>query len=193
MHPRKDEDLLDPDTYKIIYLGSIRKVNHVKELILAAELLKDNPKYRFFIYGDGNERPELEQYVKDNGISNVVFKEKHIPFEEVAWVVSQATVNVMNYQKNFGIHGVSSGKMFQYFAAGKPILCNIKLNYSEISRNNLGIDRELDTPEQYATAIRDLAEQPQADYDAMCVRVRETAKRFDYKILTQKELEVIER
>ena len=101
--------------------------------------------------------------------------------------------SMMNYQKNFGIHGVSSGKMFQYFAAGNPILCNIKLNYSEISRNNLGIDRELDTPEQYATAIRDLAEQPQTDYDAMCVRVRETANRFDYKLLTQKELEVIER
>lgn len=192
-HPRPDNDLNDPVTYKIIYLGSIRLVNHVKELILAAQLLKDNPKYRFFIYGDGNERPELEQYVKDNRLTNVVFKEKHIPFEEVAWVVSQATVNVMNYQKNFGIHGVSSGKMFQYFAAGKPVLCNIKLNYSEISRNNLGIDRELDTPEQYAAAIRELAEQPQADYDAMCVRVRETAKRYDYKILAAKEIEVIER
>lgn len=192
-HPRPDNDLNDPDTYKIIYLGSIRLVNHVKELILAAQLLKDNPKYRFFIYGDGNERPELEQYVKDNRLTNVIFKEKHIPFEEVAWVVSQATVNVMNYQKNFGIHGVSSGKMFQYFAAGKPVLCNIKLNYSEISRNNLGIDRELDTPEQYAAAIRELAEQPQADYDAMCARVRETAKRYDYKILAAKEIEVIER
>ena len=191
-HPREDADLNDPDTYKIIYLGSIRLVNHVKELIKAAALLKDNPKYRFFIYGDGNERPELEQYVKDNHIDNVVFKEKRIPFEEVAWVVSQATVNVMNYQKNFGIHGVSSGKMFQYFAAGKPILCNIKLNYSEISRNNLGIDREIDTPEEYAAAIRELAEQPVADYEAMCKRVREAASRYDYKLLSLRELEVIE-
>ena len=84
-------------------------------------LLKDNPKYRIFIYGDGNERGHLEDYVRENNISNVVFKEKRIPLCEVAWVVSQATVNVMNYQKNFGLHGVSSGKMFQYFAAGKPI------------------------------------------------------------------------
>ena len=182
----------NPDTYKIIYLGSIRLVNHVKELIDAAALLQDNPKYRIIIYGDGNERPELEQYVKDKGINNVVFKEKHIPFEEVAWVVSQATVNIMNYQKNFGIHGVSSGKMFQYFAAGKPILCNIKLNYSEISRNNIGIDRELDTPGQYAEAIKELAEQPREKYEAMCQRVRKTAEKFDYKILAAQELEVIE-
>lgn len=191
-HPRVDPDLKDSDTFKVIYLGSIRLVNHVKELIDAAAILMDDPRYRFFIYGDGNERPGLEKYVKDNAIKNVVFKEKHIPFEEVAWVVSQATINVMNYQKNFGLHGVSSGKMFQYFAAGRPILCNIKLNYSEISRNHLGIDRELETPQQYAEAIRELAEQPKDEYDAMCSRVRETARRFDYKKLAAEELCVIE-
>ena len=191
MHPREDEDLNNQDYFKIIYLGSIRLVNHVKELIDAASLLQNNPKYRFIIFGDGNERPELEQYVKEKGITNVIFKEKHIPFEEVAWVVSQATVNIMNYQKNFGIHGVSSGKMFQYFAAGKPILCNIKLNYSEISRNNIGIDRDIDTPEQYADAIRELAEQSKEEYDAMCKRVRETAQKFDYKVLAEQELKVI--
>lgn len=191
-HPRRDTDLRDPNTYKIIYMGSIRLVNHVMELIKAAAILKDNPKYRFFIYGDGNERPALEQYSRENGLTNVVFKEKHIPFEEVAWVVSQATVNVMNYQKNFGIHGVSSGKMFQYFAAGKPVLCNIKLNYSEISRNSIGIDRDIETPEEYAAAIRELAEQPREDYETMCARVREVAKKFDYKVLAAKELEVID-
>lgn len=191
IHPRKDDDLNDNSTYKIVYLGAIRLVNHVKELIDAAALLKDNPKYRFFIYGDGNERPMLEKYVLENGIDNVIFKEKCVAFEEVAWIVSQATVNIMNYQKNFGKHGVSSGKMFQYFAAGKPICCNIKLNYSEISRNNLGIDRDLDSPEQYAAAIRELAEQSQPDYIAMCQRVRETAMRYDYKVLAAKELKLL--
>ena len=189
---RGDKDLTEPGTYKIIYMGAIHLVNHVKEVIDTAILLKDNPKYRFFIYGDGSDREELERYVKDNNVSNVTFKEKRIPFKEVAWVVSQATVNLMNYQKKFGIHGVSSGKMFQYFAAGKPICCNIKLNYSEITRNNLGIDRDIETPEQYAAAIRELAEQPAKEYEAMCERVRETAKRFDYRALAQEELRVIE-
>ena len=105
-------------------------------------------------------------------------------------MVSQATVNIMNYQKDFGIHGVSSGKMFQYFAAGKPILCNIKLNYSEITRNNLGIDRDIETPEEYAAAIRELAEQPKDEYDAMCARVRDAARRFDYKLLAAREMEL---
>lgn len=191
-HPRTDQDVQDSNLYRIIYMGSVRFANNVKQLVDAANILKNNPKYRFFIYGDGSDRPLLELYCKDNDINNVVFKEKRIPLCEVPWVVSQATVNVMNYQKNFGPHGVSSGKMFQYFAAGKPICCNIPLKYSEISRRNLGIDRELDTPEKYAEAIRALAEQDIEDYNSMCKRVRKAGEDFDLQKLAQKELAVVE-
>lgn len=192
-YPRKDADINDPNLTKIVYLGSISKANNVKALIDAAALMQDIPNYRFFIYGNGTYREELEHYVKDNHIYNVVFKEIHIPLKECAWVVSQATVNVMNYEKGFGNTGVSSGKMFQYLAAGKPIVCNVNIAYDNVIKdNNLGVCRDIDTPEEFAEAIRKLAEQPQADYEAMCERVREVAKRFDYKVLAAQELEIIE-
>lgn len=191
--PRKDTDLNDPKTLKVVYLGSINRANHVHTLIDAAKLLQGIDRYRFFIYGDGADREELEQRVKDEKITNVVFKEKRIPLCECAWVVSQATVNVMNYQKGFGYMGVSSGKMFQYLAAGKPILCNIDIAFDNVIKdNNLGFAHDIESPEGFAELIRRLAEQPKEEYDAMCVRVRETAKRFDYKVLCAEELKVIE-
>lgn len=191
-HPRADVELNDPKIKKIIYLGSINKANNVKTLIDSAILLKDFPEYRIIVFGNGAYRPELEQYVKDNHIDNVVFKEKRIEFEECAWVVSQATVNVMNYEKRFGWAGVSSGKMFQYLAAGKPILCNIDIAYDNIIKDNyLGFAQDINTPEGFAELIRRLAEQPQDDYDAMCARVKETAKKFDYKVLAAQELKII--
>ena len=191
-HPRPDEDMNATDTYKIVYLGSVSKANHVQTLIDAAALLKENPKYRFFIYGNGAHRDYLEQYVKDNHIDNVVFKEKRIPLEECAWVVSQATVNVMNYEKGYGKWGASSGKMFQYLAAGKPIVCNVDFRYDNvINDNNLGISKNMTTSEEFAAAIRSIAEQPQEEYDAMCYRVREVAKRFDYKVLAAREIELL--
>ena len=193
-HPRADADLNDSSIKKIIYLGSINKANNVKTLIDAATILKNLPQYRFFIYGNGAYRTELEQYVSDNHIDNVIFKEPWIPLEECAWVVSQATVNVMNYEKGFGKWGVSSGKLFQYLAAGKPILCNIDIAYDNVIRdNNLGIAMDINSPQGFAESIRRLAELPHDDYEAMCARVRDTAKRFDYKILAKKEIEVIER
>lgn len=190
--PRSDIDLNDPAIKKIVYLGSINKANNVKELIDAAALMQDLSQYRFFIYGNGTYRAELEQYVKDKQIGNVVFKEERIPFSECAWIVSQATVNVMNYEKDFGRFGVSSGKMFLYLAAGKPIVCNIDIQYDNvINENNLGFALDINTPESFAELIRKLAEQPANDYEAMCLRVRETAKRFDYKKLAEEELRVI--
>lgn len=191
--PRTDKDLHDSKTLKVVYLGSINRANHVHTLIEAAELLQNLGYYRFFIYGDGADREELEKKVKDEGITNVVFKEKRIPLCECAWVVSQATVNIMNYQKGFGYMGISSGKMFQYLAAGKPIVCNVNIAYDDvITDNNLGIARDIETPEDFAQAIRSVAEQPRASYDAMCERVRQTAVRFDYKKLAAEEIKVIE-
>ena len=192
-YPRPDEDINDPEIMKVIYLGSINRANHVHTLIEAAKLLQYLPIYRFFIYGDGADREDLERKVKDEGITNVVFKEKHIPLCEVAWVVSQANVNIMNYQKGFGYMGVSSGKMFQYLAAGRPIVCNVNIAYDDvITDNDLGIARDIDTPESFAQAIRDVAEQPRASYEDMCERARTTAERFDYKKLTEAEIKVIE-
>lgn len=191
-YSRADEDINATDIYKIVYLGSVSKANHVQTLIDAAAILKENPKYKFFIYGNGADRDFLEQYVKDNHIDNVVFKEKRIPFEECAWVVSQATVNVMNYEKGFGKWGASSGKMFQYLAAGKPIVCNRYFAYDNVIEDNcLGSYRNLETPEDFANAIRSIAELPQERYVAMCHRVRNVAKRFDYKVLAAREIELL--
>lgn len=191
--PRKDADLNDPKTLKVVYLGSINKANHVHTLIEAAKLLMGLDYYRFIIYGDGADREKLERKVADEGITNVVFKEKRIPLCECAWVVSQANVNIMNYQKGFGYMGVSSGKLFQYLAAGKPIVCNVKIAYDDvITENKLGVANDIETPEAFAKAIQDVAEQPRASYDAMCERVRKTAVRFDYKKLAAEEINVIE-
>lgn len=192
-YPRNDVDLNSKDIFKVVYLGSISFANHVQTLIDAAALLQDDKNYLFFIYGDGPQRETLEQYVAEKGIKNVHFKEKRIPLCECAWVVSQATVNIMTYEYGFGYMGVSSGKLFQYLAAGKPIVCNIDIAFDNIIRDNeLGVAENITTPESFAQAIRICAEQPRYRYDGMCERVRKVAERFDYKNLAAAEIKVIE-
>lgn len=191
-YPRTDPDLNREGIYKIVYVGAISHVNHVKGLIDAAQILQEDARYQFFIYGDGADRTSLEQYVKDHDIRNVFFKERHIPLCEVAWVVCQATVNVMNYEHRFGQFGVSAGKLFQYLAAGKPIVCNINIPYDDIiTDHQLGVAREMDSPAEMAQEIKRLAEQPAEEYRAMCQRVREVAACFDYQKLAAQELKVI--
>lgn len=191
-HPRPDADINDNSLYRIVYLGTINHVNNVKTLIDAAKLLQDNPRYKFFIYGNGADREELERYVMDNNIKNVVFKECWIKYEECAWVVSRATVNIMNYHKGFGQWGVSAGKMFQYLAAGKPIVCNINIGYDNVIKDNdLGVSQTMTTPEEFAESISHIAELPKEEYEDMCKRVRKVAERFDYKVLAAREIELL--
>ena len=99
----------------------------------------------------------------------------------------------MNYEKGFGHLGVSSGKMWQYLAAGKPIVCNIDIAYDDvITENNLGVARDIHTAEDFAREIVRIADLPKEDYDAMCERVRAVARDFDYKVLAQREISVLE-
>ena len=190
-YPSSDPDLNAKDKFKVVYMGSIRLVNNIKQLIDAAAILKEEPQFIFLIYGNGTDKCFLQNYCLENHIDNVVFKNDWIPSYEVPYVVSQASLNIMNYRKGFGQYGVSSGKMFQYFAAGKPLLCNIKINYSDIERFNLGLDADLDTPEQYANAILSFAQMDSTSYEAMCERVKETAKEFDYDVLSDRLVRII--
>ena len=179
-YPTHDKDLLQEDITKVVYVGSIRLVNHVKDLISAAEILSSNNKIKFIIIGDGPDRSLLEQYCKSKNLDNVFFKQRHIPYCEVADIVSHASINVMNYQKDFGKYGISSGKFFQYLAAGKPILCNIKLNYCEINRNQIGIAEDLSSPEKYSNAILQLAKLTPIELNQINSRMKELVLKYDY-------------
>lgn len=190
-YPTHDSDLLREDITKVVYLGSIRLVNHVKDLIDAAAILNSNDKIKFIIIGDGPSRSELEKFCHDHDLRNVMFKQKHVPFCEVADIVSHASINVMNYQKQFGLYGVSSGKFFQYLAAGQPILCNIKLNYCEITKNNIGVADDLNSPQKYAEAILKLAQLSSEELLSMRNRIMAVAEKYDYPKLSARMESVI--
>ena len=188
-----DDDLMAPNIYKIVYMGSINYVNDLKQLIDAVSLLKEYDNIRLFIFGDGDYRASLMDYCTSKNISNVVFKDKWVPLKYVPFILSNASLNILNYMKGFGNYGISSGKLFQYLAAGKPIICNIPIHYDDvITNNNLGIADNLDTSEKYAEAILKIYKMSIGDYISMSARVLETAKQFDYKILTQKLINIIE-
>jgi glycosyltransferase involved in cell wall biosynthesis len=186
-----DNDLEDVACFKVIYLGSVRLVNNLKQLIDAAKILKSNSKIKFLIYGDGSDRAYLEEYCKEYKIDNVIFKEKWIPLRNVPYVLSKSSLNILNYQQGFGHYGVSSGKLFQYLASGKPICANVKMNYCLIEKNQLGIAKNLETPQEYADAILSIASLDESSYNAICKRVKEVAKEFDYKLLSEKLINIL--
>lgn len=182
-----DNDLLDDDLFKVIYLGSIRHANDVKQLIDAARILKPYDKIVFLIYGDGDDRNFLENYCNENNIYNVRFKERWVDPKYVPYILSKSSLNILNYRQNdIWKYGGSQSKLFQYLASGKPICSNIMMGYCLINKYKLGISRQLSTDKEYADAIYSIYCLPIEDYTKMCSSARLLATEFDYRLLTDK-------
>lgn len=187
----EDKDLDDPDIFKVVYTGSIRQVNNLGLLLDAAKAVKD-PRVRFLIWGDGDERPMLEQRVKDENISNVVFKGR-VEKKFVPSIVSRADVNYIDpFSDSVSKYGISSNKLFEYFAAGKPILVQARERYNPVKTYHAGICLHSLTATDLAAQIDAFAQMDEAGYQGYCVGASAAAKEFDFKKLTDTLMNVIE-
>ena len=182
-----DEDLENNNIFNIIYLGSIRLANNLKQLIDAAEVLKNEGKIQFLIYGDGEDRDFLENYCKIKRLINVKFKQKWVELKYVPYILSRSYLNILNYKPNpISRFGGSQSKSFQYMASGKPICANIKFGYCPITKNNLGLAKNFNNPKEYAKAIISFVKMDTNEYDSICFNARKIAENYDYKMLTLK-------
>lgn len=187
-----DDDLINESIFKVIYLGSVRLANNVKSLIDAASCLQEHTNIKFFIYGDGDDRLFLEQYIIEKKIHNVIFKQKWIDPEYVPYVLSKSSLNILNYlPTNIVKYGGSQSKFFQYLASGKPICANIQMGYCQINKHNLGIAKVYNSSQEYADAILSIANLEKEKYDGICYRARNLSKEFDYKVLVSKMLDIL--
>ncbi len=181
-----DSDLEEESTFKVIYLGSIRLANHLDAVLDAAKELQGYNDIKFYVFGDGFERARLEQRIMAEEITNLVFKQKWVEPQYVPYVLSKASLNLLNYAANWAPYGGSMNKMMLSFASGRPIVCNAGMKYSPIRDNNLGIDKYFQNEKEYAEAILSIYKLTKEDYSAMCVRTRIVAREFDMPVLCQR-------
>lgn len=186
-----DEDLSNQMTFKVVYMGSIRLANNLKQLIDAARVLQED-NIQILIYGDGEDREYLEDYCKQNRIKNVKFKAKWTAPEYVPYILSKANLNALNYATATGKYGGSMNKLFMGLASGKPLCCNVGMAYSLIHEEGVGVDCKLTTPQDYADAILSIKNLPLDEYQAICNKSKKVAEKYDYPNLCIKFKEVCE-
>lgn len=187
---QEDPDLDDPETFKVIYAGSIRLVNDLGRLLDAAKKTRD-PRIRFLIWGDGDELSTLRKRVEEECISNLVFKGR-VEKRYIPSIVSRADLNFME-EKDLPMirdYGTSSNKIFEYLAAGKPILLNVHLLYSPAEHCGCTVLGE--TEEEFLRALESVPKLPRKEYEAMCQNARKAASAYDFKTLTKRLIHVLE-
>lgn len=186
-----DPDLAD-ETFKVVYTGALRKVNDLDTIIDAAFLLRGEPDVKFLIYGTGNKQKEWEEKAERLGLGNILFKgrieKKYIPY-----VLSCASVNLLHYSNRLynWSRGSSSNKLFEYMAAGRPILSTIEMGYSLIGRYGCGVEVKRPGAETIAKAILAMRDAGGPAREEMGRRAREGAGDFDIPVLAGKLVDVI--
>lgn len=189
----EDDDLDNPEKVNIIYVGAIRPVNNVGNILDAAKLLKNEKNIQFLIYGDGNEREQLEMRIVEENITNVKMK-GFVSKQYIPYILSKSAINLLNYSEteyNWS-RGNSSNKLFEYMASGKPIISTVKMGYSIIDKYNCGVELERSTSEELAKAILRIKSMSNVEYNILGQNASDGAADFDFNKLTNKLIEVIE-
>ncbi|MGI6490869.1 MAG: glycosyltransferase family 4 protein [Pelotomaculum sp.] len=187
------EDIdLNADKFNVVYVGAIRPVNNVGNILDAAALLKNDKDIQFLIYGDGTQKEMLEKRIVDEGLSNVKMK-GFVNKQFIPYILSKSSINILNYsqtQYNWS-RGNSSNKLFEYMASGKPIISTVKMGYSIINKYKCGLELKNASGEDLANAILKIKNIPEEEYKEIGLNAKTGAKDFDFKILTGKLIEVI--
>ena len=190
----EDADLLDEQTFRVVYTGSIRLVNNLGKVVEMAEYMKQHgeDKIRFLLYGDGTEREELMEQCRQKGLDNIRFpgkvEKKYIPF-----ILSKSDLN-LNHVKQTGImrFGCSLNKQFDYFASGKPVLSDLMVSYDLIERYGAGVTLPTQDTEALCQEVLRLPICRKKNMSSIAGNARHAAEQYDYQELTQKLLEILQ-
>jgi len=187
-----DDIDLETEKFNVVYVGAIRPVNNVGNILDAAKLLKDNKDIQFLIYGDGNQKEMLEKRIADEGLTNVKMK-GFVNKQFIPYILSKSSVNILNYsntQYNWS-RGNSSNKLFEYMASGKPIISTVKMGYSIIEKYKCGIELEDSSPQDLVEAILKVKNMSKEENQKIGYNAKNGALDFDFNVLTDKLINVI--
>lgn len=182
----EDADL-DSGKHLFVYAGTINKTNAVGNLVDVAAMLSDRDDIKILVYGSGVELESLKERVKREGYSNIVFK-GFVDRRRIPYILRKATASILNYSAtgyNWA-RGNSSNKLFEYLAAGKPVISTVKMGHSPIEEERCGLSLDVADAEHLARAITDLCDMDEKDYQTMSSSARTVAEQYDFEVMTDK-------
>jgi glycosyltransferase involved in cell wall biosynthesis len=104
-----------------IYAGTHGLQANLTSVLQAARLLQNLKEIVFLFVGDGAEKPALLRLSQESGLPNVIFLNPQTR-ERLAQFLSIADVGIVHTRKDPFFEGYLPVKMFEYMAAGCPIV-----------------------------------------------------------------------
>lgn len=188
-----DPDLESKSVAKVVYTGSIRKVNNIGLLLDVARVIQDEGRedIKFFIYGSGDEMQSLIHRCENENINNVIFK-GHVEKKYIPYILKSSDLNILhNSSTSLDKYGQSQNKLFEYLAAGRCIIQTYTTGYNIYQKFNCGISVRMQNKEEIARTIINLVDNEKRRV-LLGNNARKISYEFDFRVLTKKLINIIE-
>jgi glycosyltransferase involved in cell wall biosynthesis len=171
--PRRPALWPDDGAFTLMYAGAHGLANALDPVLDATAVLeRRHPgRFRLVLVGDGHEKVRLRQRAERERLP-IVFLDP-VPKAEVYRLLARADALVMNIPA-IGLYqaGTSPNKLFDYLAAGRPVLAGTSGADDLVARAGAGISVAGNDPAALAQAAERLAALPPAEREAMGARAR---------------------
>ncbi|WP_018156639.1 glycosyltransferase family 4 protein [Demetria terragena] len=162
------------------YTGTHGVPNSLDTLIDAAEILRDRGRHdlEFHLYGDGVSKADLVERAQSKNLKNVIFHE-FVAKSEVAGILEAADGLTLCWRDTaLYEHGVSPNKIFDYFAAQRPVVQGLSLRpeLDPVASARAGVTVPAEDPVALADAYELVADLSPEQRDAMGARGRAYAE-----------------
>ncbi len=184
---------LSSDEFVITYTGAIGKANNLDVAIEAAKILRrDYPNIKFLFVGDGPEKVRLLEVVKEGKINNVEFR-LPVAKNKIIEIILKSDALFFHLQDSPVFkYGISSNKLFDYLASGKPIIFSSNSINNPVEEAGAGITVPPDDPQALAEAIIKLYKMPEEERVKMGMNGRKYVEKYhSIPVLVDKLEEVI--
>ena len=181
--------------FKVLYTGVHGITDGLDILLDSAKILKERGYSDIVIelVGDGYEKKRLMKRALEEGLDNVFFKDP-VKKDKVPEILSKADVLFFNLlAKDTFKYGISSNKLFDYLASGRPIIFASNASNNPVEEVKAGITVPPEDPEAVAEAIINLYKMSEEERLKMGENGRKYVKEYhDIPVLVDKLEKVIQ-
>ncbi len=145
------------DEQIVVWVGGFYVWHDLSLLIDAFKIVvEEKPKTRLILVGDGETKSQIEEMVASYGLSDSVILIGAVSHDSIPALLSMADVTVSPYPSLAAKDGGTGTplKIFEYMAAGKPVVASATDQASSVIRNDEnGFLVEPDNPVAFGQAI----------------------------------------
>jgi colanic acid biosynthesis glycosyl transferase WcaI len=148
--------------FVISYIGTVGNAHGLETVVEAARILDANHPGRFaiIIAGTGAEEQKIRDLVKEKKVTNLLCT-GNLERNMIPPLLQRSDIGLAALRKSPVFLTVVPTKMYEYMAAGLPILSNVAGEAQEfLARTQAGITVEGDNPAAMAAGIVEMADDP---------------------------------